>query len=44
METGLITSNTFLEHLTGLNHVEAPERVTSILEQFEINKSVGFTH
>ena len=36
METGLITSNTFLEHLTGLNHVEAPERVTSILEQLKL--------
>ena len=36
METGLITSNTFLEHLTGLNHVEAPERVTSILEHLKL--------
>ena len=36
METGLITSKTFLDHLTGLNHVEIPERVTSILEQLKL--------
>ena len=36
METGLITSKIFLDHLTGLNHVEAPERVTSILEQLKL--------
>ena len=36
METGLITSKIFLDHLTGLNHVEAPERVTSILEKLKL--------
>ena len=35
MKTGLITSNAFLDHVTGVNHVEAPERITSILEQLK---------
>ena len=35
MKTGLITSNAFLDHVTGVNHVEAPERIASILEQLK---------
>ena len=31
MQTGLITSNVFVEHKTGYNHVESPERITSII-------------
>ena len=31
MQTGLITSNIFVEHKTGYNHVESPERITSII-------------
>ena len=31
MQTGLITSNVFEEHKTGYNHVESPERITSII-------------
>ena len=40
MKTAIITSNTSLNHNTGLGHPERPERVTAVIDNLKKNKKL----
>ena len=35
MKTGIITTNTYLDHNTGQGHPERPDRVTAVIEHLK---------
>ena len=40
MKTAIITSNTSINHLTGIGHPEKPDRVTVVIDKLKKNKSL----
>ena len=38
MKTGIITTNTYLNHDTGQGHPERPDRVTVVIDELKKNK------
>ena len=40
MKTAIITSNTSINHFTGVGHPEKPDRVTAVIEKLKQNKNL----